>query len=207
MHFGITARGQTSTPDGPSLHRVAANFRVKPRCDNDLGSRSNVAGPPNCGLVRFVPRLLRMNQNTSPFRTVDRRRFGSRALAHQLVIAPVLGLVFLAIASRDDRLAPIRDQDSITRTSLTVGGDRGPIAIRPTGWRRTPRGWEHVSQWRPRPSRTMRETLRRYEQRPADRWVAPVQRTVGQAPVWTWAVAQLTVVGAVVGATTRRNPS
>jgi hypothetical protein len=43
--------------------------------------------------------------------------------------------------------SPPVERDPARRSEYGSAGERKPIAVPPTGWRRTRYGWEHVSTW------------------------------------------------------------
>ncbi len=113
-----------------------------------------------------------------------------------LCVAAILG--FLALI-RWDAYPPLEVMQRAGAVHVVESGQ--PRAVAPQGWRRTNRGWEHVSTWR-RPSRDLAEIIRLQETRePA--WIRSILAGLRGIPPLVYAFIQVGAIAAIVHVTRR----
>ena len=126
------------------------------------------------------------------------------------MVAIVCFLLTIRLASSMP-LAPITrsqvDHSSAATGDLPHEGElllltsRHPIPVAPEGWRRTDKGWEHVSTWRSMP-RPLGEIIKsQVEREPA--WLQLTLAKLRNVPPLIFALIQLTAITAIVN--TSRN--
>jgi hypothetical protein len=76
-----------------------------------------------------------------------------------------------------------------------------PTAVLPEGWRRTNRGWEHVSTWRP-----MIEPMEPVQDNVRATWLDALLNKLHDVPPWMFAVLQITAIAVIVNLTKGHDP-
>lgn len=158
-----------------------------------------------CGTDRelqFDADMTRILWESPPARLHERNWKGCLALGLSIVCSTAWGVPHepTALATADAPM--VSSIEAVTETELPPESElvylpvRSPNPIAPQGWRRTDRGWEHVSTW-PKPGRPLGEIVREQEQR-EPRWLSNVLTEVRQLPPLTFAALQIVAIAGVV---------
>lgn len=137
-----------------------------------------------------------------------RRWLRSNVLCFGLIICFALAIRFDPVASHEARSAGQAESSELaalppeTDLVLLTSRDLNPIA--PQGWRRTARGWEHVSSWSmPRPLGEIIASQRSRE--PV--WMQMTLAKLRNVPPLFFALLQIIAVAVIVAIARRRSES
>lgn len=122
------------------------------------------------------------------------------AITGFLLVLPVMPKATMVGA---DNVVVGENTNGETPNQPSSAAQHSPVAVLPEGWRRTNRGWEHVSTWRPARPLMVAESTYSGE----STWIQITLDKIHDVPPLIFALGQLTLVAVIVNVGHRESDS
>lgn len=126
-----------------------------------------------------------------------RRWFRAQLLCCLIIASVLIGLRFENSEHNLDTSPSLNSEQEVQITPVVFGQLPNAVSVSPEGWRRTSRGWEHVSTWPSIETRSLGEIIKgQLKTEPA--WIQFTLEKLRNVPPLMFAVLQITLLAVIV---------